>query len=451
MSLLLIIPDILSLFIGYSTLCLIWPKSKKALGLKLCIGFGLGFIISAHLGFYSLIVFKHFSSFLMICLHLAIVALFLIFSRKALWQSFLADWQELSAKEWMCLGLYTLVLLPLCLHAFLWPNGSWDAWAIWNFKSRMIFLGDSQWCNMFEPLTIHMRHHYPFFLPLVNCWSFSVIGEATPLAPMINGLLYSFMTGGLMLFALKPRQHSLASLLPLFVLYTLPHFLHLVTIQYADILIAFHFLAIFVCYQWDCEGDDEQRPVFLLLAGFFAGALAFIKDEGLVCSILLLGLIVLYEIKVHLKAPKLKFRLGTFLFGFLITALPGVIFFLFFRPQNLFFINGLTSVNKPTSFARLGRIFSLWWQVLLSPTWNYLWLVIAYLSAWCLGCRRNRTANLWFAFVGLYALALMTNYFINTYFAVDWWIICSLDRLLMTLMPGFLFIISQALLSSAAE
>lgn len=156
--------------------------------------------------------------------------------------------------------------------------GGWDARYFWNLKAKFFFRDPAQWQNMFSPVLDWSHPDYPLLLPGALAWGWIFSGKEMLLWPVLVDLLFILSITSLILWYLasfiSPANAWLAGT---FVL-SIPSLRFWSTTQYADIPLAFFFLAasisLLLYYRF------SQSP-FLLVAGIFAGLSSWLKNEGL--------------------------------------------------------------------------------------------------------------------------------------------------------------------------
>ena len=160
------------------------------------------------------------------------------------------------------------------------PQGGWDAWMTWNMHARAIFRGGEHWRAVLASLPAWSHPDYPLLVSgsVVRIWAYA--GRETALAPVLVGALFTFATAGVLyagVSAIRSRmQGALAALLLLGTKFFVLHGAS----QFADIPLAFFFLATLVLLALPAVWP-EDRPRLLLLAGVMGGLAAWTKNEGL--------------------------------------------------------------------------------------------------------------------------------------------------------------------------
>jgi hypothetical protein len=179
--------------------------------------------------------------------------------------------------NWMIVGGLVAVLgLAMGAFAHAWennPQGAWDAFSIWNLRAKMLASPEGLASRAWSPLLKHTHPDYPLLLSsfVARGWAYSgSLGESA--VPITTSFLFfvgllALGTGGLVI----ARSPSIGLAFGL-VLAASPSLLHEVPAQYADVPIAYYFVAAVLLALLN-------RP---MLAGVFAGLGAFTKNEGFV-------------------------------------------------------------------------------------------------------------------------------------------------------------------------
>ena len=436
----LYLPYLISFLLGYSILNILFYKKKPidtSTHLFLSLGLGLG--VSSQIGFSSLLLFDQINkNFIVIAnwgiLFLLLLIQFLLFKKDKTPLLPLNTNHFKSALP--CLFIFSLAL-PLWMIANFYPFGGWDAWSVWNFKAKFLFLGGSSWTNMFNPLLWRSSPHYPLLLPLINVWGWIYFGSPTCITPLLTSLIFTLMTAGLLFSGLRLLTKHSFCLLPALLMLSLPFFTKLATSQYCDIVLSYFLLATLFCL---VIAKIDGVKSLALLAGIFLGFLSFTKTEGTIASLIIIPLAIFY---FRLKKEKYDTPptglINYFLIGIFISSIPTILFQLKYAPTNQTFINGLFSSSHPVSTYRL-KIIGVFLAVeLVSRKWNGLWVLLGLGTILSRKKCLNKIIIIVPIFLFFYMSIILSYYFINTYFEIKWWLKDSLNRILLAIIPTFLF------------
>jgi hypothetical protein len=399
--------------------------------LHIIASIGLGLALSAQIIFYTLFIIGHYNAPAIWIGHgivfvILVAANFFVFKKDptSMLPKFPAD-----QIAWIGFGILSLILLPLWREAHFYPFGGWDAWACWNLKAKFIFLGGDNWKNMLDASMWRSNNQYPFLLPLMNVWGWSSHQNPSVSVPISNAILFTFLAASMMFWGLKRSLKNILSVIPPLALFTIPFFNTLSISQYSDIVLAFYLLGSFICL---ICAREEQSVALATISGLLCGAMSFTKTEGSLACLLVVGLSIPYLLKRPNKSWPL---LVGFLTAAALSAMPTILFQLFWATQNVSFTNGLTSVDHPATFIRLKVIFMFLIAELTSLKWNGLWLLLV--CGLFLGrekCFRNGLSIIPI-FLSVYLLAAIAHYFINTHYEIVWWLGTTLNRILYTILP----------------
>jgi hypothetical protein len=177
-----------------------------------------------------------------------------------------------------CLAL--LVVSSLVVFAVRWPaepHGDWDAYSIWNLRARFLYRGGEHWQDGSAPALDWSHPDYPLLIPasVARCWTY--LGNESPLAPALVGLVFTLATAGLLGAVVAALRNATQGLLAALVLLGTRWFLMIGFWQLADVPLAFFMLAAvgLLCLH------DRAGQGGLILAGMMAGFAAWTKNEGL--------------------------------------------------------------------------------------------------------------------------------------------------------------------------
>ncbi len=438
-----LLPFVISFILGHLLIDFWGRKETHApdLFLRIPLAVGLGLGISSYIGFFSFVLWDKFQRATIILLHL----LFLV---GLLWgKSFLVAKKQRrvsSVTSSMPLYLFFMIIfvsaVPLWIEANHYPWGGWDAWSCWNLKTKFLFLGGNHWKNVFSPILWRASPHYPLLLPLLNLWSWIFLDHPNNLGPMIVTVLFTLLNIGLLFSGLKYLTKNNSSLLAGFLMFSSPFYTTLAISQYCDIVLSYFLLAGLCCFTLALH---ERRESFFILAGLFTGFLSFTKPEGMIAAVLLLmlGTGILGWEKRNLARRELGLFLGSAVMAFL----PTIVFKFLYSPGNQTFINGLFSKTKPINLFRIQFTMAFFMAELMAAKWNGLWAV---LSAGLIFSGRKcfeKRIRIFPLFLFFYLGIIIFYYWLNTYFEIRWWLQVTLNRILFSLIPAFIFWIFYSL------
>lgn len=155
------------------------------------------------------------------------------------------------------------------------PHGAWDAWAFWNAHARVLSLGyPGEWRS---GMTAILHRDYPLLTPagLARIWQYA--GRDTIAAPI--GLAAGAAAGIVVLLAasIAEARGAARGAIAAAALLGAPAFAAAAASQFADVPIAFYFLATFVMFE---RALATRRLAWWLAAGASAGFAAWTKNEG---------------------------------------------------------------------------------------------------------------------------------------------------------------------------
>ncbi len=232
-----LLPALISIFQGYCLLTVLLPNNQRPRApLMICWGSLTGMGVAAFFTFTSLLFFNRLIPAYVILINLAAAAgLFMLARQRGITLPFgKTNWDR-----WDLIGLHILLLamVPVVLHATLYPHGGWDAWSCWNLKSVILFQAGDDWKRMFDPALWRSNTAYPFLLPLINVWSWCFDSAPDLHVSMITSCRITFLTAAILFFGLKELTGKSWSLLaPLWMLSIL-FLVKLASSQYSDLLV----------------------------------------------------------------------------------------------------------------------------------------------------------------------------------------------------------------------
>lgn len=437
---LIIIPFLISLLLGFLVIERIFLKEDlPGTVFLIFLSAGLGLGLSSELIFYSMVILDKFDRSAALAVHvLAIGLLFYqhFYRQKKSLKDLTSRIAPAPRADWVALALIILLTIPLFISAQFYPFGGWDAWQVWNFKAKFIFLAGDQWKNMLAPDMWRTSPHYPLLLPLINVWEWVFLKTPLPVVGLLVGVFFTFLTSGVIFGGLKELTGKLYSLLPGVFLLTLPFYLKLSSSQYCDIVTAFYLLSGVTALTLS---HARGSAGWAFLGGMFLGLLGFTKNEGSLAAVIVAVVAVPYLIHAQRVHKLQKNIVLPLIIGCALTFIPVVLFELLYSPGNQTFVNGLTSRTLPSEISRLQLALMFLWVELTQPHWNGFWGIVLAGAVLSGGNCFRRRALLTPLFLLFYLGIIVVYYYVNTYFKITWWLQVTLHRVIYSLVPAALF------------
>jgi hypothetical protein len=341
------------------------------------------------------------------------------------------------------LGLAFLAVLALAFSIFVFlsaksPYGDADARAIWNTRARFFFRAGEHWADAFSPFTDHPD--YPLLLPATVARGWLYMGQETNLVPVLVGFVFTFATVGLLVAAVAVLRGASQGFLAGLALLGTAYFIEQGTAQYADVPLAFFFVATMVLLGLH-DRFPERGAGLLALAGLTAGLAAWTKNEGL------LFLAAVPAARLAGTVPRLGWKafarqMAAFGLGLLPAALALAYFKAHHAPANDLIagqdqeaaVSRLLDVSR---YLLIGRAFGL---ILLDAVGIPLALLVVYFLL--MGRARGQSVKAGVLPTLLVLVLMLGGYFgvyVITPHDLGWQLGTSLDRLLLQLWPLALF------------
>lgn len=437
----LLLPYIFSSLIGFLAMQLILGKSiqlNKTLNVTLSAALGIG--LTATLTFYSLFIFSGFSRRGILILHLILLLILFGIQAPKLWaktRRLTWGFNFLAPIAWIGWGL---LLHAIQFLAKMHPYGEWDAWALYNMKTKFLIFSGSNWQAIFNELHWYTQPDYPLLLPSINVFSYAVTNASLSSIPMTTGIVLAMLISWLMFGGLKQITHTTIAFLASFLLLANPFYIFQSTAQYADTLLAFYLLAGIISLKLTLV---HFRKSSAWLTGLLLGFMTFSKNEGIVMSILLIGCFMVYLLAR--KAPKKDKRKSLILIpcllgGFLLTSSPAIILKLFLAPPNKDIFGGLSTVHM--QFLNW-KGFTLILDAIMYETthrrWAFIWIFIIFLAAAANIKLFYKECKVFLAFLFLYLCVLTLIYLTTVNFDLSWRLKSTIHRICYYLLPSLLF------------
>jgi hypothetical protein len=333
----------------------------------------------------------------------------------------------------LCAGLLVYLALAFVLYARQLPVGQFDAWAIWSSRARLLFAAE----DPAAALALLRRAHpdYPLFLPGALAAQFALAGAVSVPIPQWTGALFPAAGAAIVGVGVRQLGASAAwSWVAALLLLGTPLWIDWGFAQCADVPLAC--LLAGAALALALQLRPEVPALSPALAGFLVGLAAWTKNEGMILSLLLLGLFALWSLAAGCgRAPVGRVALGA--------ALPwsaALAFKLAWKPTSdlRFFLDepwrAALEADRwrivGTSFAERLDPFGGF------PAWGLVWTLASAGIAITLATpirRRPEVAFLltlvaccWVAWFGI---------FVATPLDLSWHVRTALDRLMLQLLP----------------
>lgn len=431
------LPFILSFLVGILLIEFLFFSHKQPFLLKVSLGLSLGLGLSGQLTFLSLLIYKQFNIIFLASLHLSAIIFLAIklLKKYKLARTKISFIPKISPEEFIAMALMLVFAAPMIQQAYLYPNGGWDAWSVWNFKAKMIFLGGENWKNMFEPVLWRTSPHYPFLLPAINAWGWSFLTQTSHVTPLITSVIFTYSTAALAFSFMQKSGMKFFALIVLIPLLSLPIYILYATSQYADIVIGFYLLSALGCL---VTSQEEPSAPWGIIVALSLGILSFVKPEGMLLA-LIIATFTIIHLNWHRHKASFKNAVGPFVITALIMGLLPFIFYAFMAPKNITMINGLISETHPSTLTRLQFILSYFGVDFIGSKWNGLLAIIV--AGVLINWKTAFSPKLLIVPLSIlsYLSVITAYYYINTHFEIGWWLANTSTRILVGVIPAGLF------------
>ncbi len=458
MTAIILFSFIIPITIGYLLVCLAWPGRASIFKyplIKFSLGTGLGFGIASLFFMAWVFVLGPKDGFvpsvlteLVLLFTAAIIIALRISKRGALPQlkdrSTSEDPKDLSMlgnvlrySIWAVLLMSIVSFIGITLR---YPNGGWDAVAIWNMHARFLFRGGADWVNLFSPALAWWIHaDYPFLIPgmIARCWEF--IGKDPLWVPAGIAFFFTLAAVGVVSASLSMVKGRLDGLLGGVLVMGTPFFIKNGAMQYADIPLSFFFCASLALF---CIVDHsyDERQKLLPLTGLLAAFAAWTKNEGIVFLILLMA--ARFVIVTRVRGLKASVKEANLLaIGVMPVALILVYFKLHYAPSSDFFTG-----DSAANLTDLSRYFFVL-EAFKNKFFNFgafyigaMPLLLLYLFMSGIDAKKDFYVLL----TPLITLVLMAGSYFFAYlispYDLNWHIQMSIERLFFQIWPSMIFL-----------
>ncbi len=283
-------------------------------------------------------------------------------------------------KKRLLINYLTVILFGLiAVYSFFkclkYPDGTWDALAMWNFRAKFLSCGNDAWNRMYFETFDYSHRDYPLFLSSTIARFYNYVGRIDTIIPLFFAWFFNFNCFVLPYLYLNKLKNKYYSIFAVVILSFSPTIFFHGCVQYADMPLAVFFLVSL--YEFIILGEKDQNLPWLGM--LFAGLCFWIKNEGIPLFISYSIFILYYLYKRennYISAIKKFLRIIPIL-------LPIIISVLFVR----YFAKGENDLIFKLS-DRLKQIFELERYIIIIP---YIWTFIK--------------QHFWIIFIPIYLLA----------------------------------------------
>ncbi len=231
------------------------------------------------------------------------------------------------------------------------PHGDWDASAIWNLRARFLYRGGDPGTDVFSPLIPWSHPDYPLLVPASVARGWVCAGHETTAVPRLIAALFLAATAALLMAALTLLRGSAQGGLGGLALLATPSFLEQGTAQYADVPLAFFFLAGAAAFEALDRGAAAPRRL-AALAGLLAALAAWTKNEGLLFLVATVGVRGLRALRLRPGWKPLLAETAAFTAG----ALPALAVLAYFKLRLAPANDLLAGQGREATLARLADL-----------------------------------------------------------------------------------------------
>lgn len=318
-------------------------------------------------------------------------------------------------------------------------SGVLDAWAIWNLKAACFFRGGEQWTNAFSHVIDWSHPDYPLLLSLNVARLWSLGGQESFAASGLLAICFSIATVGLLYALIERLAGCIPAAIAVLGMIAARAFLQQGASQLADVPVGFMLLVGLGCAMIGLREAGSERRWFCV-AGLFAGAAAWTKNEGL------LMMLAMFAVLFLLAGGKRRAMLVGYALGAAAPLTVVVIFKLF--------LAGPSDLLADASLARTWSMVTDWSRhamighiVMLTVRHNIgdALLLSLLVAAVAMGVSRAGVRAAMFAAVTLMLIIAGYHFvYLTTPYDLIWHLTTSVDRLLMQLWPAALLALFSA-------
>jgi hypothetical protein len=326
--------------------------------------------------------------------------------------------------------MLAVILFGLCYFSYQFFDasvrwGEWDAWAIWIQHARFL-QSESGAVNLFTNDLAWSHPDYPLLLPSLVAMFWQISDSA--FVPAIIAYVVAVLLLLSILTSFLERGYRLFGLLLFLILSTSDVLFPFVASQCADTLVALFIVAAFVLLH---HLPERSASAQLFLLGFVVASCGWIKNEGVVFSLI-------FSIVLAAKHIKRFSWLKWFAIGTLLPLAMIVAFKVWFAPANDLVNTESAYADKLADTTRYRFIFDYMYSYLKDNC------ALLYYSLACILLLRYRFA---FSFGFIVLVLLFAAYFFAYVISpndLTWHLSTSFSRLVHQIFPALIYLIYYA-------
>jgi hypothetical protein len=305
-------------------------------------------------------------------------------------------------------------------HTLRYPDGGWDAWAIWNLRARFLARAGAGFRVAFSPEILFWAHQdYPLLVPGVVAQGFLLAAAQPVWVSAAISYLFAALTVAVLAAGVGELRGPPWSSLSALALLATPAFVGLAANQQADIPVGAYLVAACVLV---AAGIESGRRAHFAVAGAAASLAAWTKNEGAL-HLLCLGFALL---AVRWAPTRQRLRAAL---SYGCAALPVLALLAYFKLEVARANDLLSNPSPARLLARRAAFFQTWGLWLLAGI-AVLVLIVPRLPP--RASARTVGVALALSFATTLAVYLLQPH------PLDWFFRASIDRVLIQLWPSAL-------------
>lgn len=326
------------------------------------------------------------------------------------------------------------------------PYGSWDAIAMWNLHARILNRAPENSAAVFGRLEAG-HPEYPLLLPGAIAGQFALVGHESLVVPTVTGIVVFAAAVGTVIWLVWATAGMMYGLAAGITLLVTPAIGHFGFDQCADVPVSYTLVLAVGLVSLGLRSGSHKVPWRpFLVAGFVLGCLIWLKNEGMVHAMIVMGVTLVVAVGRRMLGSD-GHGLTRALISLVAGAVPGLAALVVFRltwvgsREAQAFLRGTD--EKLLSWDRWSTVLHGMVSAMLPPSglerWGLWWVVfplLVVLYAFRGRLRGNRVIPL---LTSGFAILAYVGFYVLSPYDLAWHIPRSIDRLLVQLLPLTVF------------
>lgn len=348
-----------------------------------------------------------------------------------------------SKSTWFMGILFICVLIiqiTSSLYSFCYYfSGDWDSVNFWTYNAKTFFLSDFINFQTFAQNAVHAD--YPLLTSSIVAKTWCYIGHFSQTSVFIIHNIYWLLTVLMLVSVLTELKSKKTGLTAGMFLACNALYFYVVNYFTSDVILSYYFLSTLILL---FISSKIPNPKMQILTGFMLASAAWVKNEGIIFTIVILTAFILLNLKYVNKQKIKNFLLGFLPISLIIGFFKVMIAHYGIQNDMIEKFNAVDYLKRLSDFLRYKIVAKSFFLTVLNLVKPIFWLFILICANWNIKAIKNK--NVIFALTSVILLYVAYYFiYITTYLPLIFHLNTSLARLMVQLFPITIFAVSLLL------